>query len=363
MNNRLEHHNPCRILIIRLSAIGDVVRTLPALTSLRRQYPGAHIAWAVEDKSSSILEGHPDLDELLVFERTRIVRLMKNPFRFAEGVSLFVRFFSRIRGGGYDLVFDFHGILKSGLIALLSRSQHRVGFEKAFVKEFNYLFTNRKISPSDPRLPRVARNLELIRPFVSEENIVDKPIIGLTDAHREKARAFIEDKFGDHHPLVAVHPGTSRDIKKWSTRSFAMVCDMVSEALGARVLITWGPGELKEAEEIRSFSQTRPEVNMQTDSLFELAAVLEKCDLMVTVDSGPMHIGSAVGTPVVAIFGPTDIQVNAPHWQPREIVSGNMECSPCDENCDLAKCMDAVTPEEVLAAARNLLGQGDTATS
>ena len=355
MNSRSENDKPRRILIIRLSSIGDVVRTLPALTSLRRQYPGSHIAWAVEDKSSSILEGHPDLDELLVFERKKIAGLLKHPLCFFEGLSLLARFLGKIRGAGYDLVFDFHGILKSGLIAAFTCSPSRVGFAKDFVKEFNHLFTNRKIIPSDARLPRVTRNLELIRPFVSGENTAEKPVIGIAGNHREKARAFMTEKFGDHHPLVAVHPGTSRDIKKWSARSFAMVCDMVAESLDAKVVLTWGPGELGEAELICSLAKTRPEVGMQTDSLFELAAILEACDLMITVDSGPMHIGSAVGTPVIAIFGPTDIQVNSPHWQPYEIVSSNMECSPCDENCDFAKCMGAVAPEAVLAAARKLL--------
>jgi lipopolysaccharide heptosyltransferase I len=356
MNSRSKNDEPRRILIIRLSSIGDVVRTLPALTSLRRQYPESHIAWAVEDKSSSILEGHPDLDELLVFKRKEIAGLLKHPLCFFEGLSLLARFLDKIRGARYDLVLDFHGILKSGLIAAFTRSPNRVGFAKEFVKEFNHLFTNRKISPSDARLPRVTRNLELIRPYVSDENITDKPVIGITGNHREKARAFMTEKFGDHHPLVAIHPGTSRDIKKWSARSFAMVCDMVAESLDAKVVLTWGPGERGEAELIRSLANSRPEVGMRTDSLFELAAVLEACDLMITVDSGPMHIGSAVGTPVIAIFGPTDVQVNSPHWQPYELVSSNMECSPCDENCDLAECMAAVTPDAVVAAARKLLG-------
>ncbi|UCD57075.1 MAG: glycosyltransferase family 9 protein [Candidatus Hydrogenedentota bacterium] len=357
MNTLANNAVPGRILIIRLSSIGDVVRTLPALSSLRRQYPNAHIGWAVEDKSSGILEGHPHLDEIVIFERTKIVHSLRNPLRSHEGLSLLARFFREIRRAKYDLVLDFHGILKSGLIAISSRSPNRVGFEKDFVKEFNHLLTNRKVVPADARLSRVTRNLELIKPFVLPENLTDEAVLGMADKHRNKASAFISETFGNSHPLVAVHSGTSRNLKKWPLASFAKLCDLLVESTGARVVLTWGPGELGEVEEIRSLAKTRPDVGMQTNSLLELAALLEMCDLMITVDSGPMHIGSAVGTPVVAIFGPTDIRVNSPYWPPHEVVSSNIDCCPCDENCDFARCMDKVTPENVFETARELLTQ------
>ncbi len=364
--NRSENpsHNlsPRAILIIRLSSIGDVVRTLPALASLRRNYPDAHITWVVEDKSSGILKGHPHLDRILVFERKRIVQCLKNPLRFPEAVALLIRFLTQLRSIKYDLVFDFHGIFKSGLFALLSGSPNRVGFERGYEKEFNYLFTNLKVKPSIDRLPRVLRNLELIAQYVSAENLTDRPVLGLTDDHRAKAREFIREKFKDTRPLVAVHPGTSRSLKKWVPQSFATLCDLLKQTLGAQVMLTWGPGEREEVEQIRSMTQTHPQIGMQTDSLLELAALLEMCDLMITVDSGPMHIGSAVGTPVVAIFGPTDEQINAPYWQPNKVVASKIPCRPCDEACDYARCMEAVKPEDVLEASRELLIQRKSLT-
>ena len=352
-----------RILIVRLTAIGDVVRTLPALSTLRREYPRAHIAWVVEDKAAGVLEGHPHLDEVIVFERKKIVAALRNPLEFHRGVSMFVRFVRSVRAGKFDLVLDFHGILKSGVIAAISGSPRRVGFEKEFVKEFNHFFTNEKAPLSDQRLPRVERNLELVGPFVSAENVTDRPALGLSDAHRKKADGFIREKFGDSSPLIAIHPGTSRELKMWPERRFAELCDMLAESLGASVIITWGPGELEGAEAIRSLAKSAPVIGARTDSLLELAAFLERCDLMVTVDSGPMHIGSAVGTPVVAIFGPTDIQVNAPYWPPVEVVAADIECRPCDENCVSARCMEDVTPREALDAARRLLSRADASTS
>ena len=347
--------------MIRLSAIGDVVRTLPALSSLRHQYPHSYIAWAIEDKSSGILEGHPYLDEIIKFERADFVQSLKNPARFGHAISLLAGFFAQLRRRDYDMVLDFHGFLKSGLVAAVARSPRKIGFEKEFVKECNHFFTNEKIGLSDPRLPRVVRNLEMIKPFVSVENLTDKPALGLTEKHRDKARAFIHEKFGDSHPLTAIHPGTSRNLKKWPLHFFARLCDMLAESLGTKVMLTWGPGELDDAGKIRSMAKSSPVVGMRTESLLELAALFEACDLTITVDSGPMHIGSAVGTPLVAIFGPTDIRVNAPYWQPNKILSGTLECSPCDEKCDSARCMDAVKPEDVVEAARELLAKAGTA--
>ncbi len=346
-----------RILIVRLSSIGDVVRTLPALASLRREHPRAYIAWAVEDKSSGILEDHPELDEMFVFERRRIVRSLKNPARWPDALGLLGGYFSRLRKAQFDMAFDFHGILKSGLIAFLSKSPVKIGFEKDFVKESSHIFTNRKVHPGDKSLPRVLRNLELIKPFVSPMNLTERPALGVGSRHREKAREFVRRKFGDAHPLIAVHPGTSRELKKWPPQSFAQLCDLLSDSLDARVMLTWGPGEREEVERIRSLTKTKLEVGMQTASLLELAALFEMCDLLVSVDSGPMHIGSAVGAPVVAIFGPTDIRVNAPHWQPYRVVSSGIECQPCDEDCRFAKCMEAVAPSQVFLAVRELLNQ------
>lgn len=346
-----------RILIIRLSSIGDVARTLPALSSLRRQFPRAYIAWAVEDKSSGLLEGHPHLDELIVFKRSTIVKLLRNPLTLHRGMLEIVDFASRISGGNFTMVFDFHGLFKSGLIALFSGAPIRVGFARGFVKESNYLFTNRKVIPSSADLPRVRRNLELIRPFVSDENILDRPVLGLTTRHCDKAKTFMREKFGDSRPLIAVHAGTSRPLKKWSPPQFAELCDMLAERLHGNVVLTWGPGERRDVEKIRSLARTMPEVAPQTDSLLELAALLDMCDLMVTVDCGPMHIGSLVGTPVVALFGPTETHVNAPHWHPHRVVASKLHCRPCDEVCKYAKCMEAITPEGVFEAAAELLDE------
>jgi 3-deoxy-D-manno-octulosonic-acid transferase/heptosyltransferase-1 len=353
---------PHRILIIRLSAIGDVVRTLPALSSLRRQFPDAHIAWAVEDKSKGILEGHPHLDEIIMFQRVRFVQALKSPTRFPEAVSLLREFVGKLRAGRFDLVLDFHGILKSGIIAFVSGSPNRAGFRRAFVKEFSHLFTNRKVDLADARLPRVERNLELVRPFVSPDSITGSPTLGLTESHRDRVRAWVAETFGNARPLVAVHSGTSRSLKKWLPRSFALLCDMLAESLGAKVMLTWGPGEYDEARAISSLARSRPELGMRTTSLLDLAALIERCDLMITVDSGPMHIGSAVGVPVVAIFGPTDVRVNAPYWQPVRVLVSDIDCRPCEEDCTFARCMEMVTPEAVFDAARELLAHTDAAT-
>jgi lipopolysaccharide heptosyltransferase I len=346
---------PKRILIVRLSSIGDVARTLPALTSLRRQFPKAHIAWAVEDKSSALIQGHPHLDEVIVFERQEISRLLRNPLSAHRGLLKILKFLGQISAGDFDLVLDFHGILKSGLIAVLAGAPARVGFARGYVKEFNYLFTNKKVCPSDTALPRVQRNLELVKPFVRDVNLLDRSILGLTTRHCDVAKTFLEKTFDLSFPLIAIHPGTSRRLKQWFPAQFAAVCDMLADGLHANVVLTWGPGERDQVEQIRLLARSKPAVAFFTKDLLELAALLQMCSLMITVDCGPMHIASLLGTPVVALFGPTDAKINAPYWQPNRVITSDVACRPCDENCQYAKCMEAIKPEKIFQAAAELL--------
>ena len=128
---------PRRVLVILLGAIGDVVRALPLLGRIRRAWPAAHIAWAVEPKSQAVLEGHPWLDELIIYDRRRA------PWSFLP-------FLVRVRAGNFDLALDLQRHLKSGVISIASGARVRVGFDRSNVKEFNHLFSTRHIAPQPP---------------------------------------------------------------------------------------------------------------------------------------------------------------------------------------------------------------------
>jgi lipopolysaccharide heptosyltransferase II len=353
------NYQPSKILIIRLGSVGDVVRTLPALRSLRERFPSAYIAWLVEEKAKGILEGNPDLDRIILFPRKKLVKGFIHPFTFLPTLIEPLRFIRELRRMTFDLVLDFHGILKSGLISFLSGANHRVGFSRGFCKELNYIFNNYHVNPKDKRLNRIEKNLSLLSALGIEPVELD-PIIPLRqDDKKEIDNFFQQNMLENYHPLIVIHPETSATTpyKRWDEERYATLADTLIEDYHARVILTWGPGELSTVEEIAHRMKHPPLIACQTENLQKLTEIFRRCDLYIGSDTGPMHIAASVRTPVVALFGPTDHRVNAPSLRNRNIiVRKDLACSPCREfRCASRECMEAVTPEEVLDAAIKLL--------
>jgi lipopolysaccharide heptosyltransferase II len=349
------NYQPSKILIIRLGSVGDVVRTLPALRALRERFPSAYIAWLVEEKAKGILEGNPDLDRIILFPRKKLVKGFVNPFTFLPTLIEPVRFIRELRGMKFDLVLDFHGILKSGLISFLSGATHRVGFSRGFCKELNYFFNNYHVNPKDKRLNRIEKNLSLLSALGIKPVELD-PIIPLRqDNEKEIDNFFQQNMLENYHPLIVIHPGTSATTpyKRWDEERYATLADTLIEDYHARVIFTWGPGELSTVEKIVHQMKHSSVIAFETDNLQQLTEIFRRCDLYIGSDTGPMHIAALVRTPVIAIFGPTDHVVNAPSKKNRNfIVRRDVACSPCRKfTCASRECMKAITPEEVLQAA------------
>ena len=166
----MEIKNP-RILIVRLGAIGDVIRTLPALRALRHNLPDASIAWVVEDRAASLLINHPDLNKVFVLPRKE---WQKNPLS-VKTIKEIIRLTKKLRKENFDLVLDFHGLFKSGLITFLTGVEHRVGYARKFSKEGNYLFTNDRVALPDYKINRVEKNL-IIRLVAAIKTMADRPM-------------------------------------------------------------------------------------------------------------------------------------------------------------------------------------------
>jgi lipopolysaccharide heptosyltransferase II len=342
-----------------LSAVGDVVRTLPSLAVLRKNFPSASITWMVEEKASDILLGQPDLNEVIVFPRAAWVQSLAKGrwWSLSREVTGFIK---RLRQKRFDVIFDFHGVLKSGLISMLSGSGIRVGFEKGFCKEMNYLFNNWRVTPPHNRMSRFERNCRLLEGIgLSTENSAFRLSIPPEDL------GYIEGFLKQHdllakYPLVALNPGTSEKAiyKRWFPESYARLADRLVKEIGARVILTWGPGERETAERVQSLMKA-PCVVSCPANLKQLSSIYQHCHLYVGGDTGPMHIASLMGVPVVAIYGPTDPVVNAPYDRsPSVQVRKNVLCSPCrDRNCQKLDCLRAVGYEDVLKAAKDLLLQ------
>jgi len=304
-----------RILIIRLSSIGDVVRVMPAMHALRDFYPNARIDWAVERKSAGILKGHPDLDALIVYERV------------GTGLQKFIDFYDflrRLRRNQYDLVIDFHGIFKSGLASLASGARERHAFAHPRGQELSPLCANRHVKLPSQSLNRVEENLALIEPLVGRPKKVDFAMWVPPEVH-DSIDVYFEDQFGGGKFVAALHAPVERRAKQWPLERFAELADFLLSDGRFDVILSYGPGQRSIAEQIIALTRRKPSLAPETPDLMHYAWLIHRCHLYVGGDTGPMHIATAMGTPVVAIFGGTPPDKHQPYGTPCEVLYAGPE--------------------------------------
>ena len=332
-----------RILVIRLGALGDVVRTRFAFAGLRELYPRARIDWLVEDRAADGLTGIEGLDE--------IVRVERHALRARRPLSLLHelrRVHERIRDAHYDLSVDFHGILKSGLLAWAAGIPRRVGFDPPHAREGSARFLTHRARLSGRHLSRFERNAGLVG-FLGGEVPSRPPPLRI-------------DPTRDGGDFAVVHPGTSAatQYKRWPLDRYAEVCDALSRRAGLRCVVTWGPveGEREAAEEVVERSRGSAVLAPKTRSTGELLQLMRGASLFLGSDSGPMHLAALAGLPIVAVFGPTDPLENAPFpGVPQRLLRRDVGCNPCREGCPARTCMAAVDSRSVVDAAFELLGE------
>jgi len=324
---------------------------MPAVKGLREGYPDAYIAWLVEEKSSDILVDCPYLDRVILFPRRQLVGDAGSRARWLK------QFVRELRGERFDTVLDFHGIFKSGALALLSGAKERIGFHRNYTKEFNFLFVNRSVMLPGEQISRFERNISLVESLYAAPSNLDVEILVPDDVKRRVGELI--EPFNRNRPLVAIHPTTSRPFKLWDSGNYAKVADRLLTDGVAQVLITCGPGERDAAQQVVAQMQSSPPQVIQSGSLREYAWLVNQADLYFGGDTGPMHIASAMGTPIVAMFGPTDPVVNGPYRQPNRVLYKDLPCSPCKERrcARNLECMRAITVEEAYDAILEMLKQ------
>jgi heptosyltransferase I len=352
-----ENPRASRILIVRLSALGDVVHVLPMLDALRRAQPAAHIGWLVEEKAASLLTGHPQIDRLWVAPRAQVVKLLRRG-RVLAALRLLVGFARELRAADYDLVIDAHGNLRASFLALCSGARRRIGYAHGYAKEgAGWLYTDRVV-PARARQLKVQRALDLLGPLGIDPRGA-RAVLGIPEATREWARAQVAQLGG--RPVVAIHPGVSDfgAIKQWDPVRFGATAIRLARERGARCLVTWGPGERELAQRVVAASEGTAVLGPETASILHLAALCQACDLVIGVDTGPLHLAAALGVPVVGLYGPKDPAIYAP-WDARTgaaatFVSRPVHCSPCNRHTcanGTVICMPAIQVDDVVAAAQ-----------
>ena len=326
-----------RILIIRLSAIGDVVRVLPALHCLRDTFPNAQIDWVVEKKSADVLEGHPGIDQIIVFNR---------PEDTKSAAREFWALCKSIRANRYDIVIDFHGIAKSGLITALSGAAKRYGFSRPRSQELSYLFTNHKTKLGDEVKNRMLENLALCEHFARGWKSLDV-FMHVPDDALDMSEMFMEESFTGAKRIVAVHVPVDRQEKQWPLEHFAAITDMLLSDGRFDVLLTWGPGQLEMVRQVAEMTSRNPVIAPETDTLKQYMALVQDSDMYFGGDTGPMHIASALDVPVVSVFGGTSPEQHSTLRQPYRILHASEFVDSPSELSQLshAEMLSLITPE------------------
>jgi heptosyltransferase-1 len=343
------------ILIVKLSAIGDVLHTLPAVNAIRKHYSNARITWLVEEEAADLIAGHPALDRVIVSRRKRWAKTILRK-GCLKSIKESYRFIRELRNTTYDLIIDFHGLLKSGLLIGLAKGKRKVGFGKGMEHaEYSYLFLNERVPAVDMDTHALTRNMMLIRALgISADEIAYRLPIG--ERERRMAGELLV-RCGDEgsKPLVAINPVAKWATKLWSNAKFAELADRLIEEHDALVVFTGSHSDREVVDRIGSRMRHKAANLAGETNLKTLAALYEGTRVVVATDTGPMHLAAAVGTPVVALFGPTAPWRTGPFGSGHQVIRVGLDCSPCfKRQCPTIECMEEISVEQVLSGILKL---------
>jgi lipopolysaccharide heptosyltransferase I len=338
-----------RILIVKLSSIGDVVHTLPVLRTIRHNLPNAYIAWVVEEKAKAILDGNRDLDKIIAINTKR----WRKSFN-GSAVREFFDVVNILRKDKFDIAIDLQGLLKSGIISYLSRATTIIGFDSRNCREFlNILFTNKKVSPGSRDIHVVDKNLSLLNPLGFKE-IKREFFLNSSLPDDRYIDEFLSKRRKEGKPLIAINPGAGWRTKEWGIKNYAVMCNRLISEIGADVIFTMGPGEEGIVKGIVDSMSYEPIVAPPT-SLKQLIALLKRCSFFIGGDTGPLHLAAALNISTVAIYGPSDPARNGPYGDNHIIIHKKLDCSGCyKRNCNKIKCMEMISVDDVFEGVKEL---------
>ncbi len=342
------------ILIIKMSALGDVIHALPVIRALKQGFPGARIDWLVEDGAAPIVRSHPGVDRVMVWRRGAWREAWRSPARWPEAAVGIRRTAAELLERRYDLALDLQGLLKSGVWMGLSRARRKVGYHNA--REGSRLFLTERIHNGDPDLHAVERYLLLVEEIGGGRCT---PEFGLTPSQdgREKLQELLRKAGWDGSaPYAVLVPGARWRTKQWDAASFSQTAQRIVTGLGLQVVVSGGPQDRSLGEMIIKGMRS-PAMNLAgSTDISALTALMAGAAVVISTDSGPMHLAAAVGTPVVALFGPTAPWRTGPYGKGHKVLRAAISCSPCFlRKCHTRRCMRQIEPGQVLDAVKDVL--------
>jgi heptosyltransferase I len=345
------------ILIVKLSAIGDVMHTLPALNALRHHFPNAHITWLVEEAAADLVKGHPALDRVLVSRRKTWIKGLRSP-QWRRHLRQLFDFIRTLRDDNYDMVFDFQAALKGAALIAMVRGKRKIGFDRGLEhQECSYVVLNERIPAVSMEIHALDRGMMLLRAAGIPCQAIEYRL-PITAGQRRRAQVLLSERgLGPGQAFVVITPMAKWETKLWEAQEFAQLADRVQTDFGLPIVFTGGPEDQRYIHSIMGQMNTRPITLAGQTDLMTSAALLQQATLMITTDTGPMHMAAAVETPTVVLFGPTAPWRTGPYGKTHRIVRADLDCSPCfKRRCPKEpSCMAAISVDQVMAAAADLL--------
>ena len=334
-----------RVLIVRTSALGDVIHALPVLTALRRNLPEAKIGWVVEEGMAPVLAGHPDLDELLVVRLRRWRKVSR------QGVGELGGFLGTLRRFKPDVALDLMGNHKAGVLSRLSGAGRRIGAARPHRREpSSALWINR------PVVPRGTHAVDRMLSLLDGLDLPAEPAdFGPGKLFREEPPA-VRDLLAAHpEPFALLHPGAGWANKRYPPGWWGKAARQLQGKAGVATWVATARGEEGLAAEVEAASGGAARVVPALD-LPTLAALIRRARLMLGGDTGPIHLAQALGTPVVMVMGPTDPERHGPYGAPASAVFKRLPCSFCYKRLEETKpCLFEVPPRRVVERALEIL--------
>lgn len=345
-----------RIVVRAPNWVGDAVMSIAAFRELRRLFPNAHITVVSKPGTSDIFRDADFVDEVLVYER--------------RGLSSVWQQVGEWKRRRFDLALLLQNAFEAAAISFLAHVPLRIGYD---TERRGFLLTRSVPSPSWKNerheifyYLNLVAELEqaLLGRSQSEEREPQFQIKVSTELKNEARNLLADGQIEAHKPLVLLCPGSVNSrAKRWPAERYAALADQLAES-GATVALIGSPGELEVSKHVMSLARWPPTLLTGKTSVAEVTALISIADVLITNDTGPAHIGTAVGTPTLVIFGPTNPLTTRPYGPAGEIIRHPPDCAPCMlRDCPIDhRCMTAIAPEEVFQRTRQLIRRHEGAT-
>lgn len=337
-----------RILLIKPSSLGDIVHTLPVVSAIKTQWPRSHITWLVKRQWAGLVERVESIDRVWPVDPT---------------VWDWVKQGHALRTEGFDFAIDLQGLFRSAALARLSRAPIRIGFANG--REGSPWFYTHRVPVLNPDIHAVDRYLLVASALGISVPKRPRFAFRVLDEDLAAVRPLFErNNHSLDRPWVAMNVGARWPTKRWPLTSFATVADQLYELQGDPVVMIGSADDRQYVDELRALMK-RPCIDLSGEVPLKcLPALLSKAAVMITNDSGPMHIAAACGVPVVAMFGPTSATRTGPYGTSHHVLTRRVSCSPCFSRVcrrdPEMECLDLITPAHVMDVVQPLLSAHGT---